>query len=229
MKWDPEPFGADGSYSLIPMLVGSICSSILAVIIATPIALCTAVGVFAAKLNFIKTIVHLLAGIPSVVFGLWGLNTIVPLVNSIHPPGASLISGALVLSIMIAPVIILTTLSALEALPEELYNAGAALGINTLKIVFKILIPAASQSIISGIILALARAFGETMALLMVCGNIAQLPKSIFDPVLTLTTVIALEMGYSYGNHTQALYIAGTALLSIVLVMIIFTRKVLKP
>jgi len=127
---------------------------------------------------------------------------------------------------MISPIIIITSYSALLALPDELKNSGKALGLDQYSLLRTILIPAAKQPIISGIILALARAFGETMAILMVCGNIAKIPSSIFDPILTLTTVIALEMGYAYGAHTNALYVAGFTLLIIVLCLILVTRKI---
>ena len=224
--WDPEAISEDGSFSIIPMIFGSICSSMLAITIAIPISLGCSSFLFLKNSKILHSIVELLAGIPSVVYGLWGLTTIVPIINMMNPPGASLLTGGIVLSIMICPIIILTSNSALRDLPEELKSSGIALGLDNYSLLRTVLIPAASQKIISGIILALARAFGETMAILMVCGNIAQIPKSLYDPILTLTSVIALEMGYAYGAHTQALYVAGFTLLLIVLFLIVLTRKI---
>ena len=224
--WNPEALSSEGSFSIVSMIVGSITCSLLALVFAIPLGLGSAIFIYQSKIKVLRTFVDLLAGIPSVVFGLWGLTSVVPIINSINPPGASLLAGACVLAIMIAPVIILTTLSALFALPSELNSAGKALGMKSYSIITTVLIPSAWQSILAGIILALARAFGETIAILMVCGNIAQIPRSIFDPILTLTSVIGLEMGYAYGAHTQALYVAGSTLLIVVTTLIVITRTI---
>ncbi|MCL1123952.1 phosphate ABC transporter permease subunit PstC [Shewanella surugensis] len=210
-------FPSSQHFNLVPMLVGSLYTALGAVLIAIPfgIALAVYVRFYAPKLfaHFFRMVTELLTGVPSVVFGLWGLLVIVPFINQIAPPGASLLAGILVLALMILPLVAITTDSALEAVPKEYFISAYAMGLPRYSIIHRIILPSASSGIMSGIILHLGRALGETMAVLMVCGNVVQIPHSIFDPVRTLTANIALEMSYAMDVHRSALFVSGFILL----------------
>ena len=166
-----------------------------------------------------KRLIELLAGIPSVVFGFWGLTTLVPLINQWHPPGASLLAAILVLTLMVLPLITLTAYTALAAVPDELIHNAAALGLSRWGMISGVALPAASAGITAGIILAAARALGETMAVLMVAGNVVQYPETVFDPIRALAANIALEMAYAMGDHRAVLFVSGLLLLLLVMVL----------
>jgi phosphate transport system permease protein len=172
-----------------------------------------------------RWIIVLLAGTPSVVLGLWGLTTIVPLILWLAPPGTSLITGSLILSLMIMPTVALTTEAALAALPQSHLAGAAALGLSREATILNVILPSARASIFAGSILALARALGETMVVLMVSGNVVQVPTSLFDPVRTLTANIALEMAYATGDHRSSLFVSGFALAGLVLILAIAARR----
>jgi phosphate transport system permease protein len=161
----------------------------------------------------------LLAGIPSVVYGLWGLTVLVPLIARIESPGSSLLAAILVLGLMILPTVALTSASALEAVPDSLMRGAAALGMTRKGQILGVAVPAARVGIIGGILLSLARALGETMAVVMVAGNVVQTPHSIFEPVRVLTANIALEMAYATGLHRSGLFASGLLLTALVLVL----------
>lgn len=158
----------------------------------------------------------LLAGIPSVVYGLWGLTVLVPLVSQWEPPGASLISAMLILALMILPTVALTSEAALAAVSHANLQGASALGLSRKGIVLGVALPSARKGIQTGVILATMRALGETMAVLMVAGNVVQTPTSLFDPVRMLTANIALEMPYAMGEHRAALFASGLLLMLIV-------------
>lgn len=214
--WNPTEM----LYGLGPMLVGTIAASIGATIVATPLGVGSALfcrylaPAPVARLQ--RALVTLLAGIPSVVFGFWGLVALVPLIAMIEPPGASLLAAMLVLAIMILPTIALTADAALGAVPESYERGAAALGLSREATILNVLLPSARAGISAGVLLALARAIGETMAVLMVAGNVVQVPSSVFDPVRTLTANIALEMAYASGDHRASLFVSGLALTAIV-------------
>jgi phosphate transport system permease protein len=161
----------------------------------------------------------LLAGIPSVVFGLWGLTSLVPLIAIINPPGASMLAAMLILALMVLPTIAVSAESALNSVPKDWLKGGAALGLSIEAIAIKVALPAARHGIRSGIIMAAMRALGETMAVLMVAGNVVQLPGSIFDSVRVLTANIALEMAYATGQHRSSLFATGLLLTMIVFIL----------
>lgn len=216
VAWQP----LQGRFGLVPMLVATLLAAGLAVALATPLGVASAVFVrFMAGPRLqraTRMLLGLLAGIPSVVFGLWGLTTLVPIVGAWQPPGASLLAAALVLSIMIVPTIALTADSALAAVPATWLRGAAALGLSQRAMITGVALPAARRGIRAGVLLALARALGETMAVLMVAGNVVQVPSSLFDPVRVLTSNIALEMAYATDLHRSSLFASGLLLMLLV-------------
>lgn len=217
--WHP----LEGAYHLMPMLLATLLASIGALMLAVPLGLASAVFIvfFASpRLAVVyKRLIELLAGIPSVVFGFWGLTTLAPLINEWHPPGASLLAAVLVLTLMVLPMITLTAYTAFVAVPDALLRNAAALGLSRWGMIVGVALPAARNGIIAGIILAAARALGETMAVLMVAGNVVQYPESIFDPVRTLAANIALEMAYAMDDHRAVLFVSGLLLMALVMVL----------
>ncbi len=220
MKWAPT----QGSFGIFPMIVGSMSVTIGAVILGVPIALCCAIFLaeFAPSImrSVLRPAIQMLAGIPSVVYGFWGLIFIVPAVRTfLGGPGLSILSGSIILAIMILPTIISISEVSLLALPS-LYKEGAlALGSTHWQAIRGVLVPAAGSGIMAGIILGVGRAVGETMAVIMVLGNAVALPQSILDPARTLTTNIGIEMGYASGDHQSALFATGVVLLIIIMIL----------
>lgn len=223
--WYPR----EGLYGLMPMVWATLFSTLLSVLIATPIAVLSAIfSHFYAPLflkKFLRILIELLAGIPSVVYGFWGLVVLVPLINQNHPPGASLLAAVIILTIMILPTIALLADSSLSNIPVQYLRGASALGLSRWSTIKGIVLPTAKSGIFTGIILGAGRALGETMAVLMVAGNIVQIPKSLFDPVRTLTANIALEMAYALDNHRAALFVSGLILLFIITLLVIFAES----
>jgi len=219
-SWHP----ASGLYNLVPMLAGTLLAMAGAVLLALPLGILSAVfcQFYAprALAGAYRNMIGLLAGIPSVVYGFWGLVVLVPLIRAIAPPGASLLAGILILTIMIVPTIALTADAALAAVPAAYLRGAAALGLSRPATVLGIALPAARSGLYTGALLGAARAIGETMAILMVCGNVVELPASLFDPVRTLTANIALEMSYAMGDHRSALFVSGLVLLGFVVALV---------
>lgn len=218
-SWHP----LEGAYNLMPMLSGTVLTSVGALLLTIPLSLASALFiVFYAPIHLAtlyKRLIELLSGIPSVVFGFWGLMTLVPLINQWNPPGASLLAAILVLTMMILPTVTLTAYTALAAVPEELLRNAAALGLSRWGMIKGVALPAAKTGIAAGIILAAARALGETMAVLMVAGNVVQYPETLFDPVRTLAANIALETAYAMGDHRAVLFVSGLLLMLLVMVL----------
>ncbi len=202
---------SEPSYGILPFILTSIYGTAGAIVIGVPIGFM--VSVYLAKLapNRVKTImnaaVSLLAGIPSVVYGLVGMIVLVPAVRKLFdlPDGANLFSAIIVLAIMILPSIIKVSVTALEAVPREYEDASLALGATPIETYFRISVPAAKSGIAAAVVLGVGRAIGEAMAVMMVAGNVANMP-SIFGSVRFLTTAIASEMSYSSGLQQQALF-----------------------
>ena len=202
---------SEPSYGILPFILTSIYGTAGAIVIGGPIGFM--VSVYLAKLapNRVKTImnaaVSLLAGIPSVVYGLVGMIVLVPAVRKLFdlPDGANLFSAIIVLAIMILPSIIKVSVTALEAVPREYEDASLALGATPIETYFRISVPAAKSGIAAAVVLGVGRAIGEAMAVMMVAGNVANMP-SIFGSVRFLTTAIASEMSYSSGLQQQALF-----------------------
>ncbi len=220
MKWAPS----QGVFGIFPMIVGSVSVTLGAALLGVPIAICC--SVFLAEFapstvsGVVRPAIQLLAGIPSVVYGFWGLVFIVPAIrNYLGGPGLSILAGSIILAIMILPTIISISEVSLLALPH-LYKEGAlALGATQWQTIRSVLLPAAKSGIVAAVILGIGRAIGETMAVIMVLGNAVALPESILDPARTLTTNIGIEMGYASGEHQQALFATGIVLLVIIMIL----------
>jgi phosphate transport system permease protein len=206
----------EGQFNMLPMILSSLAVTVGAVVLALPLGLGCAIFLqFYSTPPWTKSfrlLLNVLAGIPSVVFGLWGLTRLVPIIAMWQPPGTSLLAAILVLSLMILPTIALTSTSALAAVPKALLTGGMALGLRRSTQILQIHLPAAQAGIISGVLLATARALGETMALLMVAGNVVQNPSGLFVPVRVITANIALEMAYAMGDHRASLFTSGLLL-----------------
>lgn len=215
-SWHP----AANFYNLTPMLWGTLYASAGALLLAIPLGIGSALfcHYYAPPVlaHIYRRLIELLAGIPSVVYGLWGLMALVPLIGRWQPPGASLLAGIAILTVMILPTIALTADAALAGVPPAYLRGAAALGMSRWGTILGIALPAARSGLFSGIILATGRAIGETMAVLMVCGNVVQAPRSVFDPIRTLTANIALEMAYAMGNHRSALFVSGLVLMMLI-------------
>jgi len=224
--WRPASGVEQRGLLMVPMLVGSLLVMAGAVLIAGPLGILSALySHFYAPVwlrRVYRRMIELLGGIPSVVFGFWGLVVLVPVINRIEPPGQSLLAGILVLSLMVLPTVALTAESALRTVPRDYFDAAAATGLGRAATVLHIALPAARGGILSGVMLAAARAIGETMAVVMVCGNIVQVPESLFSPIRTVTANIALEMGYAQADHRSALFVTGLALLILVGMLLLF-------
>ncbi|GJL67256.1 MAG: phosphate ABC transporter permease subunit PstC [Nitrospirales bacterium] len=223
-SWHPT----EGAYNLLPMFIGTLSATIGAVALATPIGIASALfcEYYAphAIAQSYRAFIELLAGIPSVVYGLWGLVVLVPLIASFQPPGPSLLAGILIVTVMILPTVTLVSLSALQQVPKEYIQGATALGCTRWSMIRQIILPNAKPGILTGVILQTGRALGETMAILMVCGNVVQYPSSLFDPIRTLTANIALEMAYATDVHRASLFFTGLVLLAMVIVFIMSTQ-----
>lgn len=219
-SWHP----AEGFYNLTPMLWGTLFAMAGSVLLATPIGILSAVfcHFYAPALvaDTYRRLIGLLAGIPSVVYGFWGLVVLVPLISRIHPPGPSLLAGVLILTIMILPTVALMADASLANVPKDYLRGAAALGLSRWATVRGVVFPAAKSGIFTGVILGTGRAIGETMAILMVCGNVVQTPKSLFDPIRTLTANIAIEMAYAMGDHRSALFVSALVLMAMIVVLV---------
>ncbi len=215
----------DASFNMTPMVLASLYLTVGALLVATPLSLAiSVVTTFKAPTGLarlMRNLVELSAAVPTVVYGLWGVSAIVPITNQLSPPGASLLAGVLVVALMIIPTITVLTQSALRTVPVGYLQGAAALGISENQSLLRLVVPAARQGIFSAMVLGAARAIGETMVVLMVCGNIVQLPTSVFEPVRALTANIALEMPYAMGDHRASLFVAGLLMLLLVSVLVV--------
>lgn len=214
----------DASYGILPFILTSIYGTAGAIAIGVPIGFLTSVYLAKAAPAKIKSVINaavsLLAGIPSVVYGLVGMLMLVPAIRSAFniPDGASLLAAIIVLAIMILPSIIKVSVTALEAVPKEYEDASLALGATPVETYFRVSVPAAKSGIAAAVVLGVGRAIGETMAVMMVSGNVPNMP-SIFQSVQFLTTAVASEMSYSAGLQRQALF-------SIALVLFLFIMMI---
>ena len=211
-------------YGIFPMIVGSIYVTAGAVLIGVPLGILCAVFLawFCPKrlYRLVKPAVELLAGIPSIVYGFFGLVVIVPIMQQLTgTSGKGILTAAILLGIMILPTIIGVSESALRAVPLAYYEGSLGLGATHERSVFFAVLPAAKQGILAGVILGVGRAIGETMAVVMIAGNQPVIPNSIFSGVRTMTANIVMEMGYAADLHRQALL--GTAVVLFVFILII--------
>lgn len=221
---DASWYPSQGLYNLTPMLWGTLFAMVGSVLIATPLGILSAIFCHyyapPAIARPYRRLIELLAGIPSVVYGFWGLVVLVPLIGAIHPPGPSLLAGIVILTIMILPTIALMADASLANLPQQYLRGAAALGLPRWATIRGVVFPAAKSGLFTGVILETGRAIGETMAILMVCGNVVQTPHSLFDPMRTLTANIALEMAYALGDHRAALFVSGLVLMGMIAALV---------
>ncbi len=221
---DPSWHPAEGLYNLTPMLWGTLFAMVGSVLIATPLGILSAVFCHyyapLAVMRPYRKLIELLAGIPSVVYGFWGLVVLVPLIGSIHPPGPSLLAGIIILAMMILPTIALMADASFAHVPPQYVRGAAALGLSRWATIRGVVFPAAQSGLFTGVILETGRAIGETMAILMVCGNVVQTPHRLFDPMRTLTANIALEMAYAFGDHRAALFVSGLVLMGLIVALV---------
>jgi len=224
-----KPTASEPAFGILAMMLTTLAATAGAILLGVPIGLLTAV--FLAELapgrlaSLIRPAVELLAGIPSVIYGFFGLQLIVPLVQDIFniPSGATLFAAILILAVMVLPTIISTAETGLRAVPAAYREASLAIGATRIDTIFKVMLPAARSAILSGVILGVGRAIGETMAVIMVAGNVVNLP-ALFKSVRPMTVGIALEMSYASGLHQQALFAIGLVLfIFIILVNLIFS------
>ncbi|MEK4628148.1 MAG: phosphate ABC transporter permease subunit PstC [Solibacillus sp.] len=220
-EWVPS----EDKFGIFPMIVASIYATIGALIIGVPVGLFTAI--FLAEIapkpiaKIVSPAIQLLAGIPSVLYGVFGLAIIVPfLQNNLGlARGQSLIAVILVLAIMMLPTIVTVAETAIRAVPKTYREGSLALGVSQIGTIFKVVVPAAKSGIMAAIVLGLGRALGETMAVILVAGNSLIIPTSLTDSVRPLTTNIALEMGYAAGTHQEMLFATGIVLFSFILIL----------
>jgi phosphate transport system permease protein len=219
-RWVPSK----GSFGILPMIVGSFWVTSGALLLGIPLGL--ACAIFLCEWTpplagvFLRPAIQLLAAIPSVIYGFWGLIVLVPLIrNYLGGPGLSILSGSLILGFMILPTIISISEDSFKALPPS-YKAGAlALGATHWQTIWRVLIPAARSGIVASVILGMGRAIGETMAMIMILGNAVKMPTSFLDSARTLTTNIGIEMGYASGDHREALFATGIVLFFIIMIL----------
>ena len=212
---------AEPKYGILPFILTSVYGTAGAILIGVPVGFFTAVWLAKVAKPRVRAIVEgavsLLAGIPSVVYGLVGMLVLVPAIRKLFdiPDGASLLCAIIVLAIMILPSIVKVSLTALEAVPREYEDASLALGATPVETYFRVSVPAAKSGIAAAVVLGVGRAIGEAMAVMMVSGNVPNMPDSLFQSVRFLTTAVASEMSYSSGLQRQALF-------SIALVLFLF-------
>jgi len=222
LQWRPS---RDKVYGIFPMIAGTLVASFGAILLGVPIALLCAL--FMAEFlkpkfaSIIRAGVELLAGIPSVVYGFFGLMVIVPFVRKTFdiPSGNTLLSAIIVLALMILPTIITIAETSLRAVPLSVREASLSLGASKMQTTWKVVLPHANSGVIAGVILGISRAVGETMAVILVAGNSPQLTINPLASVRTLTSTIAMEMGYAAGRHSEILFSIGVTLFSIILIL----------
>ena len=221
------------SYGILPFILISVYGTLGAIIIGVPLGLMCAI--FVAKMandkiaKTVRTSVDLLSGIPSVVYGLVGMIIIVPLVREAFnlPDGANLFSAIIVLTVMILPSVISVSETAIRAVPKEYEEASLALGATKTETVFKVIVPAAKSGILTSVVLGIGRSIGEAMAVMMVSGNVANMP-GLFKSVRFLTTAVASEMSYSSGLQREALFSIALVLFVFILIINLVLNLIVK-
>ena len=221
---DWSPSNIPPSFGIFPMILGSLYVTGGAILLGVPIGILTAI--YLAKFcpekhhKFLKSAVNLMAGIPSIVYGFFGLIVLVPVTREIFGgTGNSILTASILLAIMILPTIISLSESAIRAVPEDYYEGAIALGATHERAVIFAMLPAAKSGVMSSIVLGIGRAIGETMAVVMVAGNQARMPNGILKGVRTLTSNIVIEMGYAADLHREALIGTGVVLFVFILII----------
>ncbi|UBK26885.1 phosphate ABC transporter permease subunit PstC [Clostridium perfringens] len=226
-QWIPSA----NKYGILPMIVASLGATIGALLIGVPVGILT--SIFIAEIapkkiaKVMSGAVELLAGIPSVLYGVFGLAIIVPTIQDVFnlPKGQSLLAVIIVLAIMMLPTVITVSETAIRAVPNAYKEGSLALGASKTETIFKVIVPVAKSGIMTGVVLGIGRAIGETMAVILVAGNTPVIPSSIIDSVRPLTTNIALEMGYAFGTHQEMLFATGVVLFTFILILNLVLSK----
>ena len=231
-NWKP----GNDLYGILPMILGSIYVTAGAIVVGVPVGLLTAVYMSRFASNKVNKVllpaVQLLAGIPSVVYGFFGMVVLVPAIQAVlktdfvrkviginNGKGMSLFTASLLLGVMILPTIITVSKTSLDAVPESYYEGSLALGATHERSVFFTVLPAAKSGVMSAVILGIGRAIGETMAVVMVAGNQTWMPQGLFQGLRTMTSNIVIEMGYAAGLHREALIATGVVLFVFILII----------
>ncbi len=227
MNWNPEY----NLYGVFPMIVGSLGIMALALLFAVPLSILGAM--FLAEVapramrRILRPTIQTLAGIPSVIYGFFGLIVLVPFMR-VHFGGSgfSMLTASIILTVMVLPTILTISEDALKSIPLEYKEASLALGATHWQTIKNVIFPAAIPGVITAIILGMGRAIGETMAVIMVAGNVPVIPGSILEPVRALTSNIALEMGYAVGIHYNALFATGIVLLGLIIFLLVIANYI---
>ncbi len=226
---DPDWYPTAGEFNLLPMIIGSLLVTLGAMAIAMPFGIGSAIFCQyyapSAIAQVFRRMLELLAGIPSVVFGFWGLVVLVPIIAKVRAPGTSLLTGIIILALMILPTIALVAESSFKNLPQSYWRSSASMGLRRWSTIWSVCIPAARVGLWTSVVLGLGRAIGETMAVLMVCGNAVKVPESLFDPVRTLTANMALEMAYAVDLHRSSLFVSALFLVLIVSLSMVLIQR----
>lgn len=212
-----------GEFGFLPMIIGSLAVTFGALLFGVPLAL--ACAIFLAEVappkvhSLVRRPIELLAGIPSVVYGLFGVVALAPLIRELGGSGLAILTGSIILAIMILPIVTTIAEDSLRAVPLEYKEGSLALGATRLQTIWRVSLPTASSGIMAGIILGMGRAIGETMAMIMVLGNTIHIPTSPLDSARTLTGNIALEIKYAAGLHESALFATGVLLFAFIMLI----------
>ncbi len=235
LEWRPNDDLSVAKYGILYMIVGSVLATGGAIIIGVPISIFTAAYLSELAPKKVKSVVRsgimLMAGIPSVIYGIFGLGFLVPMIMKVSPfsQGQSLLAVIIVLTIMILPTMIVIAESAIASVPKEYRNASYALGASKVYTTIHVLIPAARRGILVGVILGVGRAIGETMAVILVAGNVSGgLPTSIFSLIRPLTTNVVLEMSYATGLHNEMLFATGSVLMLFIIGINLLMNRIIK-
>ncbi|MFI3171286.1 MAG: phosphate ABC transporter permease subunit PstC [Eubacteriales bacterium] len=236
------PTSSDPKYGILSMILGSLYITTGAIIVGVPIGILTAV--YLTKYcsdkvyKILKPAIDLMAGIPSIIYGFFGMTVMVPFISSVinaigdvlepdvivtsrvfYTTGTSIFTASILLGFMILPTVIGLSESAIKAVPDFYYEGARALGATHERTIFKVVLPAAKSGILASVVLGIGRAIGETMAVIMVAGNQARLTTNFFSGIRTMTANVVLEMGYAYGLHREALIATGVVLFVFILII----------
>ena len=225
MNWAPT----QGEFGIFPMIIGTLGITALSLLMAVPLGVFCAIFLAeiapSAMRKVLNPTIQTLAGIPSVVYGFFGLVLLVPFMRSqFGGTGFSMFTASVILTVMILPIIVSVSEDALRSIPLEYKEASLALGATHWQTIKNVIFPAAIPGVITSVILGMGRAIGETLAIIMVAGNVVQIPSSIFDPVRALTSNIAIEMGYATGIHYNALFATGIVLIFMIIILLVIAN-----
>ena len=229
-EWQPD----EGRFGIFPMIVASLWVTLGAMAIGAPLGVAGAIFLceFVPRpvMRAVKPAIELLAGIPSVVFGFLGVMVLAPLIRGhLGGPGLSLLAAVIILGIMVLPTVTSISIDAIIAVPNAFREGALALGATRWQAVHMVILKAARSGIIASIILAMGRAVGETMAVIMVAGNTVRVPHSALDPVCTLTAKIAMEMASATGLHRQSLFAIGVVLFVVIMILNALAIAAIRP